>query len=170
MNQIKEIKQELTQDPEIRAQIMRFQEELLKHPDTFLGDSDFCPLKHSFAPGVYVREIFIPAGMAIVGKIHKHEHPNFLMSGEVVVITEGKGAERLKAPLSMISPAGTKRVVFALADTVWITVHENREDITDLVKIEEFVIAKSFEEFEEFKRLESKTVFIDSNKKEMVNL
>jgi len=75
------------------------------------------------------------------------------MSGEVVVITESNGRENLKGPLSMISPAGTKRFVLAVTDTVWITVHSNKEDETDLDKIEDFVIAKTFEEFDEFKRL-----------------
>ena len=28
-------------------------------------------LKHTFAPGVYCREIFIPAGSVVIGKIHR---------------------------------------------------------------------------------------------------
>jgi len=80
-----------------------------------------------------------------------------LMSGEVLVVTEDGGKEHLKAPLSMISQAGTKRVVYALEDTTWITIHENKENETDLKKIEEFVIAETFEKYEEFK-LESESV------------
>lgn len=138
-----------------REEILGFQEFLSTVPGVFYGDSENCPLKHTFAPGVYVREILIPRGMFVVGKIHKHAHPNFLMKGEVTVITESGGRERLKAPLSMISPPGTKRVVFAHEDTVWITIHPTGE--TDLAKIEEHVIAKSFEEYEDFKRLEEST-------------
>jgi quercetin dioxygenase-like cupin family protein len=100
-------------------------------------------LKHNFAEGVYVREIFIPKGSLIVGKIHKHSHPNFLMKGEVSVLTE-EGPKRLKAPLSMISPAGTKRVVYAHEDTVWITVHVTKK--TNLKKIEKDIIAKTYAE------------------------
>lgn len=123
---------------------------------SFIGDSDNCPLKHTFAPGVYVREIFIPKGTVVVGKIHKHSHPNFLMSGEVVVVTESGGRENLKAPMSMISKAGTKRIVFAVEDTVWITVHATDE--VDLLKIEDHVIAKSYEEFNEFIKLTNEKV------------
>jgi len=136
-----------------REKILEFQNELAKQPGAWEGDSENCPLKHSFAPGVYVREIFIPKGICLVGKIHKHEHPNFLMSGEVLVVTEHEGRQHLKAPLSMISKAGTKRVVYALEDTVWITVHVTGE--TDLEKIEDFVIAKSFEEYEQFKKMQN---------------
>ena len=134
--------------PVSRDEILAFQAEAAKLPNAKFGDMDECPLTHKFADGVYVREIFIPKGMLVVGKLHKHSHPNFLLKGDVTVITEGKGKERLKAPLSIISEAGTKRVVYAHEDTVWVTVHVTEE--TDLVKIEDHVIAKSYEEYELF--------------------
>jgi hypothetical protein len=126
----------------IREKILTFENRLSQIPGAFLGDNDCCPLKHTYADGVYVREIFIPKGLMIVGKIHRHSHPNFLMQGEVSVLTE-EGAQRIKAPLSMISPAGTKRVVYTHADTVWITVHVTEK--TDLTEIEEQIIAPSYE-------------------------
>lgn len=132
----------------IRDMILEVDEQLKKHPDAFIGDSDNCPLTHSFAPGVYVRQIEIPAGTLVVGKIHKHEHPNFLMKGRVSVLTESGGVEELVAPLQMISPAGTKRIVYAHEDTVWTTIHVT--DSTDLEEIEDHVIAKDYEEYEKF--------------------
>lgn len=140
-----------------REAVMMAQDAITAIPGSVQGEAldKLCPLKHSFAPGIYVREIFIPAGTLMVGKIHKHEHPNFLMSGEVKVITESQGPEHLKAPLSIISPAGTKRCLLAITDVVWITVHENRNNSRDLVEIEDFVIAKSFEEYDQFKQLEA---------------
>jgi quercetin dioxygenase-like cupin family protein len=134
----------------IRESLHNLEEMLKQMPNHVIGNNVICPLKHSFAPGIYIREIFIPKGMVIVGKIHKHEHPNFLMSGCVTVITESKGYEKLKAPLSIISPAGTKRAVIAHEDTVWITVHENKHNETDLEKLENFIIAKSFDEYDAF--------------------
>lgn len=128
--------------PVSRIEILDFESNLSNIPGAVFGDSELMPLKHSFAEGVYVREIFIPKGMALVGKIHRHSHPNFLMSGEVLVVTENKGRQHLKAPLSMISEAGTKRVVYAIEDTTWITVHVTNE--TDLEKIEDYVIAKTY--------------------------
>ena len=133
---------------EMRDKISMFSDIMAKHPDTKVGNMDECPLKHTFADGVYVREIFIPKDYLLVGKIHKHSHPNFLMSGKVIVVTEGAGTETLEAPMSIISPPGTKRIVHALEDTVWITVHVTKE--TDLDKIEDYVIAKSYDEFLEY--------------------
>ena len=134
----------IAHDPaHVRAQILALQDALSGHPDAVFGDSALCPLTHRFADGIYVREIFIPKGTVLTGKIHKYAHPNFLMQGEVMVVTESGGREHLKAPLALISPPGVKRAVVALEDTVWITVHATHE--TDLAKIEEAVIAKEYE-------------------------
>ena len=141
-------------DKDYRNEIFKIEKIIQGTPGSVLGDSDLCPLKHNFADGVYVREIFIPKGMIVVGKIHKHSHPNFLMSGDVSVFTEQEGPKRIKAPCSMISPAGTKRVVFSHEDSVWITVHVTNE--TDLDKIEQEVIAKTYKELpnNELRKLE----------------
>lgn len=127
----------------IRKEILNLESKIKNIPGSFLGDNSHCPLKHSFADGVYVREIFIPKGTLIVGKIHKHSHPNFLMKGDVSVMTE-EGPKRLKAPLSMISPSGTKRVVYAHEDTIWVTIHVTKKK--NLEKIEKEVIAKTYAE------------------------
>lgn len=134
---------ELKKREEARSVIAEFEAILREHPEAQMGDQDRCPLTHQFGGGMYVRQIFIPKGMVVVGKIHRHAHPNFLMSGEVLVVTEGGGREHLKAPLAMISPAGTKRVVYTITDCLWATVHITEE--TDLAKIEQQVIAPSYE-------------------------
>ena len=135
-----------------RDSILSF-EELLKNTDgSFQGDSDSCPLKHSFSENIYVREIFIPEGMIIVGKIHKHQHPNFLLKGEVVVFTEGNGEEHLSAPCSMISGSGTKRALYAKTDLIWTTVHHNPTNTRNLVELEKIIIADSYNTYEKYLR------------------
>lgn len=104
------------------------------------------PLTHRFADGVYAREMFIPAGTVIVGKIHKFGHLNVITKGKCVVLTEF-GTETLEAPHTFISKPGTKRVVGAIEDTVWTTFHGVGKE-TDLSKIEDQIICKTFEEFD----------------------
>ena len=65
-----------------------------------------------------------------------------------MVFTEQGGREYLHAPLVMISPAGTKRVVYAMTDVVWTTVHEVGDE-RDLTKIEQMLIASDFLSLEE---------------------
>lgn len=127
---------------DIRKGILQMEQKVASHPEAFFGDTDNCPLFHHFADGCYVREIHIPAGTLVVGKIHRHKHPNFLLKGSVVVVTE-EGRKTLHAPVAMISPAATKRVVFALTDTIWMTVHVTEK--TDLDEIENDIIAPSYE-------------------------
>ena len=104
---------------------------------SFFNDTKNCPLNHYFSDGIYVREITIPAGMVIVGKIHKHRHPNFLIKGKVMVITEQKGEEILEGPCFMMSEGGTKRALYAVTDLVWTTIHHNPTNTQDLDKIED---------------------------------
>ena len=107
-----------------------------------------CPLQHVFAPGAYARTIFIPAGTVVVGKIHKHAHLNILSQGTVCVMTETEGDRPLTGPLTMVSPPGTKRAVYAVTDAVWTTIHLTNS--TDLEEIEAEVIAPTFEDYERF--------------------
>ena len=103
-----------------------------------------CPVKHHFAPGAYGREMTIPAGLVVVGKIHKHAHINVISKGRVQVFTEQDGVLELAAPCTFVSSPGTKRVVHVLEETVWTTVHVT--DKTDLAEIEREVIATDFSE------------------------
>jgi len=143
---------------ELREKIFDFEELLMQNENVLIGDNQVCPLKHSFTDGIYVREIRIPAGTYLTGKIHKHKHPNFLMSGIVEVITEGRGPELLEGPLSMISEDGTKRMLHCLTDTWWITVHSNPSNTEDLEKLENIVIAKDYEEYEKFRKLQENPI------------
>jgi len=43
---------------------------------------------HYFSPGVYARELHIPAGTMLTGKIHKYEQLNILIKGDMSVLTE----------------------------------------------------------------------------------
>ena len=46
-----------------------------------------CPVQHHFAPGAYGREMTLPAGLVVVGKIHKHAHINVISKGRLQVFT-----------------------------------------------------------------------------------
>jgi len=98
-------------------------------------------VEHYFADGMYGRKMIINKGVAIVGKIHKHSHINVISQGVIDVYTEF-GTVRYEAPITFVSEPLTKRVVKAVEDTVWTTVHVTSE--TDLDKIEKEVIAESY--------------------------
>ena len=124
---------------ENRDKILRLQGEMLEM-ENIVGE---CEVKHIFAPGVYAREMTIPKGIVIIGKIHKHRHVNIISKGSAEVMTEF-GKVHIQAPCTFVSEVGTKRAVLALEDVVWTTIHPTNE--TDLAKIEDEVIAKSYDE------------------------
>lgn len=92
--------------------------------------------RHFFAPGMYLRELTVPAGMLIVGKTHKHAHFLIVTTGRAEVISEF-GREIVTSGHISVSQAGVKRVVLAIEDTQFITIHVNSEDSRDLEVIEQ---------------------------------
>jgi len=132
---------------QFRNGIMKVQENLENHPNGLTGEAmeKLNPLKHSFADGCYIREIFNPKGELLVTKIHKVTHPFFLMKGDMTILMED-GIKRIKAPHYGITPAGTKRIIYCHEDCVFVTVHATK--LTDIAIIEEEVIAKDFDEFD----------------------
>lgn len=108
---------------------------------------EVAPVNHYHCEGNYAREIFIPKGVCMIGKIHKHEHINVLSAGKCYVVTEA-GRELLEAPKTFISSPGIKRAVYAIENTVWTTIHPT--NATDMDEIEEEVIAKSYDDLEGF--------------------
>lgn len=102
---------------------------------------------HHFSPGLYARELFIPKGTILTGKIHRHAHLNLVPSGDITVLTE-EGVRRVKGPTVLQSFPGMKRAGYAHEDTIWITLHPNPDDERDLQKLEARYIAPNFEAIE----------------------
>lgn len=78
--------------------------------------------------GMYLRTMRIPEGKILTGKIHIREHIS-IVHGDITIATE-TGTERLTGHHILVSPAGTKRVGWAHADTTWTTIHAT--DLKDI--------------------------------------
>lgn len=110
------------------------------------------PHTDHFSKGVYAREIAIPKGTFLCGKIHKFKNLNILSKGDITVFSID-GCQRVKAPHTIVSSAGVKRFAYAHEDSVWTTIHGTDE--TDVDKIESKFITKDYSEIEKpniFKR------------------
>lgn len=109
--------------------VWRLQEEVAKLPQIEL------PTFHAFADGMYARIVKRPAGTVIVGKAHKREHFYIVTKGRVKVWPDEQIYE---AGAVIVSQPGTKRAVYALEDSICMTVH--RTDKRDLDEIERDLI------------------------------
>lgn len=130
---------------ERRAQIAALEAYMLAMDDGDKLDIEAATFHH-FASGVYCREMRLPAGYVIVGKIHKTENMSILLQGQIRVITE-TGTVELHAPRIMVSAPGTKRVGYAITDAIWLSLHAVGDE-RDLHVIEKQFTAASFAELE----------------------
>ena len=91
------------------------------------------PTEHYFAGGMYCRKVFRPAGTTIVGKVHKKAHLFLCAKGQILAWSE-TGMRTLNAGDVVESQPGTKRVTYAVEDSIGVTFHVT--DKTDLDDIE----------------------------------
>lgn len=87
----------------------------------------YCPLDHTFTPGLYTRSIFMPKDTVVVSKIHKTEHPFVLSKGIVYVRVNDEKWERLEAPYLGVTKSGTRRVLVIEKEALWSTFHVLQE-------------------------------------------
>ena len=99
---------EIRRRNEFRENISDLEKAILESSGGMSGEllNKVNPVKHTFAGGCYVREIYNPANELIVTKIHKKEHPFFLMKGEMSILTE-EGIQHIKAPYQGVTKPGT---------------------------------------------------------------
>jgi hypothetical protein len=100
------------------------------------------PLKHIFADGVYIREMFIPKGGWLTSKVHLTEYVFMLNSG-ILEITDGEETVRILAPYTGISKKGARKMALALEDCIFSSVHPNPDNCKDIPTLE----AKLFKVF-----------------------
>jgi hypothetical protein len=105
-----------------------------------------CPVQHFFAPGVYVRRMLIPEGVCTIGHIHKNPCVTIIAYGDVI-ITTGEKREHYVGEHTFESPAGVKRAVWALKDTVLTTIHGNPTNERDPEKIFEMLIVDVYQKY-----------------------
>lgn len=131
----------------LRDQVFAIEKEMLKQPQLDLKVINY------FCQGIYARELFIPKDTVLVGKIHKYANMNMLTKGRLKVLI-GDEIIDVIPPYIVIAPAGTKRIAYAVEDSIWVTLH--RTDETNVDKIEDHFIAQSENEWLEFCKSEPK--------------
>ena len=105
--------------------------------------------KHSFADGVYIREMTAEQGIILIGIIHKYKEAFFLLTGKLVLMTE-KGVEEYVAPCYVVAPSGSKKMGYFPEESVVVTIHANPTNITDIDELEKNIGVHTWEEYDEF--------------------
>jgi hypothetical protein len=93
------------------------------------------PVTHRFTPGLYIREIHIPAGTLLTSMEHKTEHPFVVSAGTIAVISANEGRQVYRAPFTGITKPNTRRALYAYEDTIWTTFHvTNKTDVEEIAE------------------------------------
>lgn len=87
------------------------------------------PTFHRFTPGMYIREVHVPAGCLFTSVTHKTQHPFVISKGVCDICNEVGEVTRFSAPHTGITEPGTRRVFLVHSDLVLTTFHAT--DITD---------------------------------------
>jgi len=99
-----------------------------------------CPVVHHFGPGIYVREVTLPAGTLAIGHAQRFEHLNIMLTGAVAILKDDGTTEVLRAPMIFVGKPGRK-VGFVIETCVWQNVYATEE--RDIDKLEATFLDKS---------------------------
>jgi phosphopantothenoylcysteine synthetase/decarboxylase len=105
--------------------------------------------KHSFADGVYIREMAIDKGVILTGFIHKYKEAFFLLKGRLIIMTKS-GVEEYIAPCYVITPQGSKKMGYSVEESIVVTIHANPTNTRDLKELENNIVVYSWDEYDEF--------------------
>jgi hypothetical protein len=96
-----------------------------------------CTEKHYFGPGMYVKEVTMPAGSIIVGKPHKTEHLCVMLQGRMELLKDDGSIVELVAPATFVGKPGRK-----IARIIETVVFQNifATDETDVEKLEHMFV------------------------------
>ena len=89
--------------------------------------------RHHFSDNMYARELFIPAGTVVVGALHKSKHLYMVVTGKCKASSQYETVD-IEAPYIGETIPGTKRVIYAETDCVWIGFFPTQ--LTDIDEIE----------------------------------
>jgi hypothetical protein len=148
--QIDDLLRSVAARPVTRASVSAFEDIIKSHPDAITPmEFNKGRLFHHFMPGVYLRELHIPADMITTGMIHKHPCLCILAKGKRRTLVNG-ALETVTAPHIQLTPAGFKRVSYTIEAAVFITVHENQTNSRDTAWLEKEISCSTEQDYQAF--------------------
>jgi|TARA_R110000824_G_scaffold213252_4_gene399537 quercetin dioxygenase-like cupin family protein len=127
----------------------------------FYGDGkniptiDEIPITHKFADQIYIRQMDMKKDQVVVGCMHNHLHAWFLMTGSVTINDNGKIIEYV-APYYTISKPGARRIIRAIEDSIFISIHKNPSNTKNKKKLEKEIVSITKKKFMKYKQLNKK--------------
>ncbi len=99
-----------------------------------------CPVVHHFGPGIYIREVTLPAGTLAIGHAQRFDHLNIMLTGAVAMVDDDGQTKVLRAPMIFVGKPGRK-LGYVLETCIWQNVYATDERNID--KLEATFLDKS---------------------------
>jgi hypothetical protein len=99
-----------------------------------------CPVVHHFGPGIYIREVTLPAGTLAIGHAQRFDHLNIMLTGAVAMVSDDGQTKVLRAPMIFVGKPGRK-LGYVLETCIWQNVYATDERNID--KLESMFLDKS---------------------------
>jgi hypothetical protein len=99
-----------------------------------------CPVVHHFGPGIYIREVTLPAGALAIGHAQRFQHLNIMLTGAVATVGDDGQTKVLRAPMIFVGKPGRK-LGYVLETCIWQNVYATDE--RDIDKLEAMFLDKS---------------------------
>ncbi len=117
-----------------------------------LVNNELIPITHNFSDQLYMRQMCMPAGSIVVSAVHHTDHFWFLMTGKILVTTNGETVEHI-APCYELSIKGAKRLIHCIEDCIFINVHKNPTNTKDMSLVEDKLYSFTIDEFNKKEKL-----------------
>jgi hypothetical protein len=114
--------------------VQALEAEFLKQPQVD------CSVVHRFGPGIYIREVTIPADTFSIGHCQTVTHLNIMLAGRVTMVNPDGSHTELVAPHTFVAGPGRK-IGYIHETMVWQNVYATDE--TDVEKLEAMFLDKS---------------------------
>jgi hypothetical protein len=129
---------------EFRVWISEVEDQMNLMNGSYDRHDDADNLTHTFTPGLYTRQLFMPKDTLYVTRVHLHEHPFVISKGDVSVY-DGEKIVRLTAPYQGVTKPLTKRLIYTHENTVWTTFHVTDKTTLEEVDVDGVITCSTFE-------------------------
>jgi hypothetical protein len=131
MNQLQTISSNL---PALLEKVEQAEKEMLKYEQVE------CPVRHIFGPGLYIREVTLPANTWAIGHHQNLAQMNIMIKGKVRMYNHDGSTSVLEAPQTFMGCEGRK-AGYVIEETLWQNVYATTE--TNVEKLELTYLTKS---------------------------
>lgn len=117
-----------------------------------LVENDVFQISHDYCGPLYMRKMIMPKDSVVVSAMHHTNHFWFLLKGRISVTSGDETVEHI-APCYSRSLKGAKRFIVCVEECLFINVHANPTESTDIKEIQDDLYSITLEEYHKKEKL-----------------